>query len=159
MASPTETPETMHEDTKAQLLRLKDLTKRTGLLQEAQVINLKHWPFVLWAITDHEIRVDCDDCSINFVLHLKSKKTPAKREKAAARKLEAWVQSILGDEWLVTVQYRHGKGKERDLYQGERKAEHKPIPPPGADFKRYKLKNPIAAAEAVIELPPIIQEK
>jgi hypothetical protein len=154
----------LKEDLKAQLLRLKDLTRRTGILQEAQVVQLEHWPYVLWDISEHETGVDSDQRAITFVLALKKKPTTA--DKKAAKRLEAWVWSLLGDEWMTKVFASSGKAKGlkklvvKPLYQGERKVPFEPPPPPGADFKRYGLADQKAAFEVASEaLPPIVKEK
>jgi hypothetical protein len=156
----------LKEDLKAQLLRLKDLTRRTGLIQEAQVVQLRHWPHVLFDIGEHETGLDADNRSITFILQLKAPKATSK-DRAACKRLEAWVRSLLGDEWLtsVLVAIPKGKGKKRKLvtsplFEGTRKQAFEPRPPPGADFKRYDLKDKKAAIDvAAQDLPPIVREK
>jgi hypothetical protein len=148
------------EDLKATLVRLKDLTRRTGILHEAQVVQLEHWPHVLFNISEHETGVDSDQRVITFVLAIKGK--ASKENHKHSKRLEAWVWSLLGDEWMTKVFATYGKTKGlkkivvKPVYSGSRKAPFEPPPPPGADFKRYDLKDKKAAFEVAGEpLPPL----
>jgi hypothetical protein len=159
------------EDVKAQLLRLKDFTRRTGVLQEAQVIQLKHWPYVLFPLEEHECHVDADDRALTYLLLKKGKKlAPTRKDRASAKRLEAWVWSLLGDEWktfvniLVPASAAKGKkGKKMTvklIHNGERKVPFEPPPPPGADFKRYGLTDKEAASDSAAEpLEPLFKEE
>lgn len=111
-----------------ELLALRDLTKRTGILYEAQVVNLKYWPYVLFAISDHQILPDDQKRILTF--NLKFTKKKPKNLKELCYTLERWCWNILGEEWQVKMRdARSGNW----LFQGERGVPWKPPPVEGAD--------------------------
>jgi hypothetical protein len=101
---------------------LKDLTQRTGIIHELQMIQLKHWPYVVFDITDNLILPDDHKRVLSFDVTFAKKKKSKKAEKDLplkdrAKILEGWVWEILGKEWKVKVRNRVTKDW---VYQGER---------------------------------------
>ena len=105
---------TLNSDTQGQLMILKGLTRTTGVLHEAQIIQLKYWAVFLFPKVKFEIRIDQDTRSVEYDF-LFSGKSPSKlNEKLVS--LEECLQWLLGTEWLLTVL---AKGKR--VYRGTRK--------------------------------------
>jgi len=163
------------EDVKALLLRAKDQTRRTGILCEPQVLQLRLWPRVVFKdVLDVDIDpLDIEAKTVNYLLRVK---VPPKGKDLAKRAevLAGWIRSLLGDDWLFNLRVRQKKGGPgRSIYKGERKApldEHRAAPTadlPGYEFqnaltsfKRYKLRDlPGAFAEASAPIPPIAPRK
>jgi len=159
------------EDAKAQLLRAKDMTRRTGTLIEAQTLQLRLWPQVVFKeVLDVTIDpLDIDGKTVNYLLRVK---TPPKGKDLAKRVavLEDWLRSLLGDDWMLTIKVRQKKGGPgRLLHRGQRKAplDNEPAMPvadlkdyefktPVTDYRRYRLRDIAAAsAEVAKPLPPI----
>jgi hypothetical protein len=87
-----------------QLMLLKDLTRRTGLIYEAQVLQLKYWPMLaLTHAKSSEVRLNVEKRVCEFFARIDSKgKAPDDLADRLARLDEA-VKWLLGDEWLVKV--------------------------------------------------------
>jgi hypothetical protein len=109
------------------LMQLKDLTKRTGILYEAQVANLKLWPYVLFDIVEHAILPDDHNRILTFNLTFDKKAKIPKDRKKRCEALEAWVWELLGKEWVTKIRLHDGTW----WHQGERGAVW--VPPPLED--------------------------
>lgn len=104
-----------------ELMQLRDLTRRTGILHDAQVTNLKYWPYVLFEISDHQILPD--DLRRVLTFNLKFTKKKPKNIKDLSRTLESWCWAILGEEYQIRVRdARSGLY----LYHGSRGADWTP---------------------------------
>jgi hypothetical protein len=90
-------------DWTSQLLMLKDLTNRLGGLHEAQVLQLKLWPYCVdTTIKKNKISIDLE----NKLLLFEWKGSSATINNDYKTKLKSFVGSIkfmLGDDWSVTV--------------------------------------------------------
>jgi len=84
-----------------ELLSLRDLTRRTGILHDAQVTNLKYWPYVLFEISDNQILPD--DLRRVLIFNLRFTKKKPKNVKDLSRTLEKWCWAILGEEYQIRV--------------------------------------------------------
>jgi hypothetical protein len=111
-------------DALQQLQMLKEQTRLTGALHEAQVVQLKMWPLVLFQDwSKSEFTWDPDQKYVAFKMSKGKKKTRTKAPKLADHQervdvLAGWVQELLGSEWRVQVQFGpdtegvlHGKRK------------------------------------------------
>jgi hypothetical protein len=97
-----------------QLLLLRSMTERTGILHEAQLLQLKMYPIAM--ITNSksaEIKVDIEGKVIDFFLKLDKKKN-AELEIQCERVSEA-VKWLLGPDWLVRVRVR-----DKVIFRGPR---------------------------------------
>lgn len=92
---------TSESEMSQELLSLRDLTRRTGILHEAQVVNLKYWPYVLFNISDHQILPD--DLRRVLTFNVKFSKKKPKNIKDLCRTLEQWCWALLGKEYMVRV--------------------------------------------------------
>jgi hypothetical protein len=99
-------PNIASPDQESQLLMLKDLTKRMGVLHEAQVLQLKMWPLTLFTHAKKtEERVNLETKEIDFdILQTKGKKPTDLKERFEA--LDKWTRWLLGDDWVVRVRER-----------------------------------------------------
>lgn len=101
-----------------QIEMLKELTRTTGALHEAQVLNLKLWPLCVFDMAStSEFTWDPELKSVTFTMSMPKK---AKTPKLSVLKervtiLNKWVQALLGDEWMIHVKLA---GK---TYNGSRK--------------------------------------
>jgi hypothetical protein len=151
------------EDSKAQLIRARDMTRRTGTLIEAQVLQLRLWPQVVFkTVLDVTIEpLDIEQKTVNYLLRVKKMERGRDLEKRIAV-LEEWLRTLLGDDWMLHIKVRLKKGGPgRLLHHGQRKAPLEGPCQPVADlkayefkdamtsFRRYKLRDPQAALEAV----------
>jgi hypothetical protein len=164
----------MSEEVRAQLLRLKDLTRRTGVLAEPQMLQLRLWPRVVFKdVLDAELTVDIEHRILNYMVRVQ-KPPKGKDRDLRVEALCVWVAELLGDEWAIVIKTRQKKGGPgKLLVKCERAA-----PIPGADpaapvadlaayefkdpiteFRRYKLRDQAAAVAEVAEPLPPIKEK
>jgi hypothetical protein len=166
----------MTEDAKSLLLRAKDMTRRTGTLVEAQMLQLRLWPQVVFKdVLDVTIDpLDIEGKTVNYMLRM-SKPPKGKDLAKRAAALEDWLRSLLGDDWMLVIKTRQKKGGPgRLLHRGTRKAplDNEPAMPvadlkayefktPVTDYRRYRLRDIAAAsAEVAKPLPPIdLKEK
>jgi hypothetical protein len=90
-----------------QLLMLKGLTRSMGVLHEAQVLQLKMWPLVLFTHARKcEERVNLETREIDFVI-LQTKGEAPKDLEARMEALVGWTKWLLGDDWMVKVKLRN----------------------------------------------------
>ena len=114
-----------------QLGELKLLTKASGMLYEAQVLQLKYWPYVLFPITNHTIIPDDRKRVIVFNIRLTGKKGQATL-KEHCMVLEKWVQELLGGEFMIKVRDMRN---DKWLYVGSRAVAFEPPPLTGEEVE------------------------
>lgn len=96
-----------------QLLTLKGMTIRTGIIHEAQVLQLQLWPLVLFkdALTSS---ADIDPKTKNITFKIFTNKKPNKKEfKTANDRLIDWCRFILWDETSINIKIMEAKDVKR----------------------------------------------
>ena len=164
--------EGLDEDVKAQLLRLKDLTRRTAIIYAEQELQLKLWPHMLFEATDTEAVVDIENKSVHYVCRIKGKPYTGKKLVERVAAMEGWLRTLLGDDWTVDMKYRQKKGgTPKPLFRGQRLkplTEHEPAKTDNKNyefktalekFRRYASLDPAKATEAIVDLPPFDMKK
>lgn len=107
---------TIAVDHEKQLLLLRDLTARMGVMHEAQQLQLKMWPIVLFTHGQKfEEKVNIQDKEVDFIILQTKGKQPADMEKRFTA-LNDWTKWLLGDDWLIRVKLR-----DKLIYRGPRK--------------------------------------
>lgn len=162
------------ENVKQMLLRAKDQTRRTGVLVEAQVLQLRLWPRVVFKdVLDVIIDpLDIEGKTVNYVLRVK---TPPKGKDLEKRiqVLEQSIHWLLGDDWGFVIKTRQKKGGPGKLLHRGSHAERREdyIAQPKADlpayefqdamttFKRYRIRNEKEASEAAAQPLPSMEKK
>ena len=97
---------------KTELLRLRDLTARTGVLHPAQVLQIKMWAAILSPTKgSFEVQVDPDDRNIVFEFRRLNKKYHQGHPQALARS----VRWLLGASWVIQV-----KSAGKTIFAGRR---------------------------------------
>ncbi len=91
-----------------QLQMLKEQTRLTGGLHDAQVLQLKMWPLVVFdTALGSSFTWDPDTKIVTFTIthpNTKAKKKlPLEYWKQRVAVLNGWVQTLLGDEWVIRV--------------------------------------------------------
>ena len=86
-----------------QLVILRDLYQRTGALHEAQVLQLKLWPFAVDPKLDKsKADVDLDNKVVTFTwVGKKSKKD--KKYNYRLEELYKHLRFMLGDDWIMRI--------------------------------------------------------
>lgn len=107
----------MPSDAWEQLCWLRDMTRRTGMLHDAQILQMKMWPRVLFeGCSKSQASVDVDSRSVVYEVHLKA---AGKKQEALAETLSDYTKNLLGSEWAVSVQVT-AKGKTKTFaFAGE----------------------------------------
>lgn len=102
-----------------QLLLLRDVYARTGVLHEAQALQLRMWPMgVFEHAKETEARLNHTKKEIDFILKVDKKTEPSKEEmEKRCELLDKNVKWLLGEDWLVRVRVR-----KEVVYRGPRKA-------------------------------------
>jgi hypothetical protein len=107
---------TIAVDHEKQLILLRDLTARMGVIHEAQQLQLKMWPIVLFTHGQKfEERVDVNGKEVDFIILQTKGKKPDDMDKRFEH-LNDWTKWLLGDDWLIRVKLR-----DKVLYRGMRR--------------------------------------
>lgn len=88
-----------------QLMLLKSITKKTGGLHEAQVLQLKMYPLVLTHATKSEFSFDFNKKAIIFTITEVKGKTPKNIEERLDL-LISYTKTLLGNEYSVEVKFK-----------------------------------------------------
>lgn len=119
-------------DPMEQLLLLRGMTKATGALHEAQVLQLKMYPLVMLSNSvSSEFTFDWEKRTVEFAI-----KTKGKQDKDFDKRMEYLdksVKMLLGDEYLVTV-----KLNDKLKFTGARKIVVPPLPNPQYDREKFE---------------------
>jgi hypothetical protein len=102
-----------------QLMILKGMTERWGVLHDAQLLQLKMLPMIMIGNCQKvQVDYDCEKREINFIV-----KTVGKLASAEFfyEKLDEAVKTLLGNTWLVRIK-RNGE----TIFRGPRRAAYKP---------------------------------
>jgi hypothetical protein len=111
---------TIAVDHEKQLILLRDLTARMGVIHEAQQLQLKMWPIVLFTHGQKfEERVDVNGKEVDFIILQTKGKKPDDMDKRFEH-LNDWTKWLLGDDWLIRVKLR-----DKVLYRGMRRVKLK----------------------------------
>lgn len=102
-----------------QLMRLRDLTRRTGMLHELQMKQLKIWPRVFFDCDKHELTYDCDAKIVTITLVTKAALAFRDLERRI-KALEDCIHTMLGPDWALLLWAKEGRKRLRPLYQGVR---------------------------------------
>lgn len=89
-----------------QLKLLKFQTQMTGGLHEAQVLQLKIWPRLIFPeATGSSFTWDPEGKTLGFTLNLPPKlRKPRKYWEQGVEILQSWVHELLGGEWVIGIQ-------------------------------------------------------
>lgn len=91
----------MNDDVMEQLMLLRALTSSTGVLHEAQVLQLKMWPACFFkGVKSHEFVFQWERRKLAYDIKAKGKHTHLKKRCVA---LEKCVHTLLGGEYQVTI--------------------------------------------------------
>lgn len=92
-----------HEE---QLMLLRDLTRRTGAIHDAQVFQMKWWPMMLFTHAKKcEAQVDVEKQQVDYIILTTDGKAPSDMEERMKALCE-WTHWLLGDEYVVRVKER-----------------------------------------------------
>ena len=98
------------------LLLLRDLTKRTGILHEVQVEQLKMWPLIAFEhATNSEFT--WDNTTKNVCFSIKTEGASPKKMNERFNWLDQAVKALLGPEWAIKVKIN---GKEKFQSSGKK---------------------------------------
>lgn len=113
-----------------QLLLLRDQTRRTDALHEAQVLQLKCWPRVLFdTSTASQFAIDFAKKRIVFTVTTSRKKRPKGDiefrlgPKRAAEALNEYTKLLLGSDWDVDIKVGAGTSMRCFEFPGEARGE------------------------------------
>lgn len=82
---------------------LRQLTESTGVLHEAQVLQLKYWPWILFThISNSVAEVDLERRCVGFRLTIGDEEPPQDLNKRY-RVMDEWVKTLLGDRWYIRI--------------------------------------------------------
>jgi hypothetical protein len=89
-----------------QLLLLRDMTARMGVLHEAQILQLKMWPLFLFDnLKKCEEHVNIENRVIEYHF-LQTKGKYPKDKEARLNALMDWTKWLLGHDWMIRVKER-----------------------------------------------------
>lgn len=93
----------MPEPVMEQLMLLRAFTSRTGILHEAQVLNLKMWPSCVFdKVASSEFSFDWENATICFDIIFKGRKRPKNITKSCEA-LAQFTKTLLGPEYEVRI--------------------------------------------------------
>lgn len=79
---------------------LRALTEKLDILHEAQVLQLKMYPPVLYGASKFTLKLDLEGKKIHYELQ----SNPPDLNGTEIDQLSSWVKTLLGDRWSVDVQ-------------------------------------------------------
>lgn len=87
----------------SQLMALRNMTKLTGAIHEAQLLQVKMWPKVLWPTASCEAHItnDVGKGSVHYFI-TRSGKRITRKDRALVFQLVDWTDTIF-DNWDVQV--------------------------------------------------------
>lgn len=92
-----------------QLLILRDITRRTGLLNDVQQTHLRRWPALLFQGFKTTGKVNIPEKSVLFEVRRDAARATYKKEAVEA--LALWTKFLLGEDWVVRVEFIATKGR------------------------------------------------
>lgn len=93
------------------LMLLRDLTRRTGTIVNAQLLHLRRWPILLFEHHDTTARVNVEGKSVHYEAKPKGRRGASIYPKEAVEALATWTQTMLGFDWSVVVEFKAKKGR------------------------------------------------
>lgn len=82
---------------------LREQTRLTGALHEAQVLQLKMWPMVVFdTASASRFTWDPEGKVVTFTVTIKNQKLAWWKQRVTI--LNEWVQTLLGKDWVIRVQ-------------------------------------------------------
>lgn len=111
-----------------QLMLLKATTERMGCLHDAQVYQLKRYPFALTHVQGAEVHVDIKNRKVEFLVTTKGQ---GKDNEQRCKYIDALVKTLLGDTWFTVI-----KTAKKTLYRGRRKKAYVPKEVDDGDFNK-----------------------
>lgn len=102
-----------------QLMLLRGMTEATGILHDAQVLQLQGYGYVFSPnITKCEVSVNLDKHEIDY--HISTDRKKVADFKSRCKMLTEWVHKLLGPTWMVRVVNTTG----RKVHTGMRKKKY-----------------------------------
>lgn len=102
------TDATVHE----QLLLLRDMTQRTGVLHEAQKLQLSIWPRIAIAhchVSEVEPKIEHDEdgrvTSKTLIVRAWTRGPAPKDLDQCVHRLKTWIVELLGNGWEIKIEY------------------------------------------------------
>jgi hypothetical protein len=90
-------------DVTAQLVMLRDITRRFGAVHDAQALQIRAWPFVVDpSLKKSECAVDVENKTAAFAWEGSSLKMDFKY-KARLKQLDINMKFLFGDNWRISV--------------------------------------------------------
>lgn len=95
-----------------QLMLLKMMTLKTGVIHEAQALQLKVWPTLIEGVESSVAKVDPKNKKVIF--ELKGSLRPTKKSKEMFAAIKSWTRTILWNDTKVVFKY-----KKKVIYDSE----------------------------------------
>ena len=124
-----------------QLAYLREMSKTTKTIHEAQAMQLRIWPRVALPHTKSSTaNVDFDTKTVSFSCQRDQSEEEPEDLQERLEQLTQWTQFLLGDDWLVTIFLSNNlihtgfpktKSKEEDNDEDDRDGGHDPGGPNG----------------------------
>ena len=91
--------------TKEQLMQLKAMTVRMGVIHEAQALQLKMWPLLIPDVSKAVSKVDVETKSVIMTCETKKGKKFKKTDQIdlLCKNIEEWTRAILWEETVVSI--------------------------------------------------------
>lgn len=100
-----------------QLIWLKEMTKRTGMLHSAQTLQMNVWPRVLFdSLASGRASVDTFDKAVCYNLEL-SKQEPDQERLCGV--LSQYTKRLLGSDWVVSVEVKSPDTDQTFTFAGD----------------------------------------
>lgn len=96
-----------------QLLLLRDVTRRTGLINNVQETHLRRWPILVFPGYTTVCKADVPGKTVLF--EVSKTRRGATYHKDAPENLAQWTKFLFGDDWAVTIFFKANKGRSKKL--------------------------------------------
>lgn len=90
--------------TKEQLLKLKAMTIRFGVLHEAQALQIRNYPLLIPGVISAEANVSIERKSVSYSCKGKNNRfRNTAKAKESYKMIEQWIRTILWDDTYIEV--------------------------------------------------------
>jgi hypothetical protein len=138
------------------LLQLRYVSEMTGGIHEAQLLQLKAWPKILFPVEQHTLLHDGDTKTLTIGMAFTRELTDEEADRP--QKLIEWCRHLLGDSWSIILKSKVVGTKTKQKVLAQHKVKTKRLPNVTQDsvleFRTYKLIDPKKAYESVAQNAP-----
>jgi len=96
---------------KEQLMHLRNLTIRFGVLHEAQILQLRNYPLLIPGVEKAQTKIDTEKHIVTYECLTSKKFRKSKKVKEAFSAIKIWTQTLIWEDTVIEIRVN-----DRDIY-------------------------------------------